>query len=94
VNRVLAEADQQATNGLAARSFLAWGQATDTPEPGDIVVLRRGGPAEGHVGFFLGLTGEGADQEVMVLGGNQDWTVSERAWPKRLVLGYRRAPTN
>jgi uncharacterized protein (TIGR02594 family) len=89
VNSVMAAVGETGTGSLAARAFLGWGTPTQDPHPGDVVVLRRGGPGEGHVGFFMGFTGEGRDRHMIVLGGNQDYSVSVRAYPLRSLLGYR-----
>jgi uncharacterized protein (TIGR02594 family) len=56
------------TRSAASRSFRIWGQKTDAPTPGDIVVFAdKGDDAHGHVGFFLAQD----DTRVLVLGGNQ-----------------------
>ena len=91
VNAVLATQGLRGTGSLGARSFLNWGAATQNPNPGDIVVLRRGNdPSEGHVGFYQGRT---ADGRIRVLGGNQGpgGAVTETTFASRDVLGYRRA---
>ncbi|MBD8599370.1 CHAP domain-containing protein [Pseudomonas sp. CFBP 8772] len=56
------------TQSARALSFKNWGEPTNSPRPGDIVVFQNvKSPNHGHVGFFL------ADQgsKVLVLGGNQ-----------------------
>lgn len=82
----------QATGGsdLRARDFLAYGSEVTKPEPGDIVILKRGGGGQGHVGFFQGFTGNG---DVRVLGGNQSNGVNTQTFKSRDVLGFRRAPS-
>lgn len=66
---------------LAARSYLRWGVSTDTPSPGDIMVFSRGDDGwSGHVGFYVA-TIEYKDQTYwVVLGGNQDNSVSYRLY--------------
>jgi uncharacterized protein (TIGR02594 family) len=90
VNAVLATQGLPGTGSLAARSFLNYGSATNTPDKGDIVVLRRGTNAgEGHVGFFSGFDPKG---NVQVTGGNQGNAVSTASFPRKDVLAFRRAP--
>lgn len=53
---------------VASRDFRTWGTKTDKPLLGDIAVFRdNDDDSRGHVGFFLGQTGD----HVYVLGGNQ-----------------------
>lgn len=90
VNSVLRNTGLDGTQSLAARSFLEWGTAVDTPQLGDIVVLSRGdNPAQGHVGFFKGFDENG---NILILGGNQGDTVSVASFSPDRLLGYRRAP--
>jgi len=88
VNAVLNEAGMEGTGKLNARSFLNFGQATDRPKVGDIVVLSRGDPNgwQGHVGFFHGFDDKG---NVLVLGGNQGDKVSIAPFKADQVLGFR-----
>jgi uncharacterized protein (TIGR02594 family) len=91
VNGVLGAQGIKGTGSLAARSFLNFGNATDNPKPGDIVVLGRGGdPSKGHVGFFQGYDANG---RILVLGGNQgaDGRVSVSAQNPANLLGFRTA---
>ncbi|VXC63581.1 TIGR02594 family protein [Sphingomonas sp. AX6] len=91
VNAVLATNGLPGTNSLAARSFLDYGTATNKPQMGDIVVLKRGSnQAQGHVGFYAGEQ----NGKVMVTGGNQGDAVSTAGFNRRDVLGFRRAPTD
>lgn len=96
VNAVLATNGLKGTGSMAARSFLNYGTATNSPQKGDIVVLSRGGDAsKGHVGFFEGFDKNG---NVRVLGGNQgkagQGAVGEATFNRSAVLGYRRAPAS
>lgn len=54
---------------LRARAWLNWGERTDRPELGDVLVFWRGHPdsASGHVGIYVGET----PHYYYVLGGNQ-----------------------
>lgn len=61
-----------ATGSASSGSFRCFGDATDTPRPGDIVVFKRVGDNDaclgrGHVGFFV----RDEVTHVTVLGGNQ-----------------------
>lgn len=89
VNATLGQMGVEGTGSLAARSFLDWGEGVDNPSPGDVVVLSRGEPGQGHVGFFHGYDPSG---RVRVLGGNQGDAVSVSAYDRGRVLGYRRNP--
>ena len=86
------------SKNLRARSWLAIGEVIDVEqaEPGfDVVIFKRGGKkqpgpdvinAPGHVGFYAGVEG----RNVLVLGGNQDNSVSIKRYPKSRLLGVRR----
>lgn len=69
-----------------SRDFLGWGYPLDEPEVGCIIVFARGNG--GHVGIVVG-----RDEKLnpLVLGGNQDDSVSIKAFPALAweVLGYR-----
>ena len=78
---------------LTARAFLDWGTpiyATDI-RYGDLVIFPRGNQGwQGHVGFYVGRyppTGEW-----IILGGNQDNTVSYALYKSSKALGIRRWP--
>jgi uncharacterized protein (TIGR02594 family) len=88
VNAVLATNGLPGTGSLSARSFLKYGESTDKPVPGDIVVSKRGTGAEGHVGFFQGTDAKG---NILVLGGNTGDKVGTEHIAPRNVLGFRRA---
>jgi uncharacterized protein (TIGR02594 family) len=69
-----------------ARDWLGWGQTLGVPRLGCVVVMSRGGdPNQGHVGFFLGTSGD----YVKVLGGNQHDAVSIANFKRADVLSYR-----
>lgn len=61
----------------------------------DVVIFKRGGGnqpgpdvinAPGHVGFYAGIQGK----DILVLGGNQNDTVSISGYAKSRLLGVRR----
>lgn len=88
VNFCISKAGGVPTSSALARSWLKWGVAVSTPEPGDIVVFSSSrGVSAGHVGFVY--KNRGAYLEV--LGGNQDNQVKISTYTKLRVLGYRRA---
>lgn len=89
VNATLAQAGFEGTGSNMARSFLDWGQPVATPQRGDIVVLERGEPPFGHVGFFDGYNDDGT---IRILGGNQGDAVNVSGYDPGRVLGFRRAP--
>lgn len=52
----------------ASKDFRTWGEATETPLVGDLVVfVNDSDHNRGHVGFYLGQTGD----RLLLLGGNQ-----------------------
>lgn len=87
VNWSLAQVGIAGTASALARSWLAWGEALETPVPGCITVLWRDDPTswKGHVGFFL----REDEEHVYLLGGNQLEQVREHFYPKATVLAYR-----
>ncbi len=85
-NWVLKQLGVTGTGSAAARSWLRWGAALDEPLSGCIVVLKRGKPPSGHVGFFVRKTPDGL---IKVLGGNQSDCVKVSSYREADVLGYR-----
>lgn len=73
------------TNSAAARSWLTWGETLKEPRVGCVVVLRRGAPPSGHVGFVIGFDAT----TLSVLGGNQGDKVKISHYRRQDVLGYR-----
>lgn len=91
-NSVIQANGGQGTGSLMARSFLEWGEPTNEPKEGDVVVLSRGNsPVFGHVGFYAGKTSDG---KIKILGGNQNNEVNITAYSSNRLLGYRKAPTS
>lgn len=80
------QAGLRGTRSAAARSWLDWGTAVDLPQEGDIVILKRGNPPSGHVGFFV----KSAGDIIYVLGGNQSDQVKVSGYKRGDLLGYRR----
>lgn len=90
VNAVLNAEGTKGTGKLNARSFMKWGVEVTDPSEGDVVVFWRESKSswKGHVGFFAGYDDEG---DILVLGGNQNDSVSIKSYPKERLLGFRRA---
>lgn len=87
VNFCVQKAGVQGTRSKAARSWIEWGRPSEFV-PGAIVVLKRGAPPKGHVGFFVG-----ADNgRIQLLGGNQADRVSIASFDASIVLACRTAP--
>lgn len=82
---------------LVAKSFLDWGEEVeDEPRVGDVVVFPRGRRAwQGHVGFFVTsyMDAEGKVYYV-ILGGNQNNTVSYKVYEERKAISVRRWPSD
>lgn len=89
VGAVLARCGLQGTGSLLARSYESWGRPVrlEEAQPGDIVVLSRGQPWQGHVAFFDQQVGD----KVYLLGGNQGDQVNITAYPVARVVAVRRA---
>lgn len=85
VSWVLEQAGVRSTRSAASRSYLKWGREIEHPIPGCIVVLRRGAPPSGHVGFYVRSDGN----RIVLLGGNQSNRVCEQSYPISDVIGYR-----
>lgn len=86
VNFCVTKSGHKGTNRANARSWLEWGRPIETPEPGCIAVFMRGDhPAQGHVGFVVGVVGD----DLLILGGNQGNAVSIHRYPRSRLLGLR-----
>jgi uncharacterized protein (TIGR02594 family) len=95
VNSVLTEIGVDSTKSLMARSYLEWGVATDKPSPGDIMVFSRGNSGwKGHVGFYVATVEYKGSNYWIVLGGNQDNSVSYKLYKENYWrhLGTRTLP--
>ena len=89
MNMILRKAGGKGTHSRAARSFLSFGKKLDSPRVGAIVIFRRGGPNNGHVGIVRGTDGAG---NLIVISGNHGNKVQESRYPKSRVLGYMMPP--
>ena len=87
VNWCYKQAGIKGTNSAAARSWLNWGKELKQPVEGCVVVLKRGAPPSGHVGFFVRQEGN----LIYVLGGNQSDQVKVSAYKATDVLSYRQS---
>jgi len=87
VGAILAECGLQGTGNLMARSYSRWGMNVPLRDakPGDVVVIERGPPPAGHVGFFV----RWSDDNVILRGGNQRDTVNEAAFPAARIVVIR-----
>lgn len=84
-NFCVTEAGFTGTNSALARSWESWGKSAPALAPGVIVVLSRGDPPKGHVGFFVGMDGD----RVRLLGGNQGNRVSIASYDANRVIARR-----
>jgi uncharacterized protein (TIGR02594 family) len=91
VGSVLGSLSIPHTGKLNARSYETWGTSVSIQSavPGDVVVLWRGSPTswQGHVGFFVGFSGD----SVIIRGGNQGNKVSDAKYPRNRIVAIRRA---
>jgi len=77
------------SKSLSARSWLMIGTAVDiglARSEVDVVVLKRGVPPQGHVGWFAGRE----NGHVLICGGNQANGVTVASFPADQVIGVRR----
>lgn len=85
VNFCITKSGLVGTNSAMARSWLNWGQESSSFVPGCVVVLKRGDPPKGHVGFYVGMDGD----NVRILGGNQSDSVNIASYKKNNVIAKR-----
>lgn len=86
VNFCIQGAGLAGTRSKMARSWATWGVEADALAPGCIVVLERGAPPSGHVGFYVG----SEDGRVRLLGGNQGNRVGIASFEASRVIAKRR----
>ena len=88
INWVAKVSGYEYTDKLDARSWLTVGEHITNPETGDIAVLWRESKDswKGHVGIFL----RKDNNNIWLLGGNQNNMVKAQPYPASRVLGYRR----
>jgi uncharacterized protein (TIGR02594 family) len=87
VNFCVTRSGNSGTNSALARSWTNWGVNSDQLVPGCIVVIARGGPTTGHVGFYAGRDSKG---DIQLLGGNQHDSVNISSFPRATILGQRK----
>jgi uncharacterized protein (TIGR02594 family) len=85
VGAMLSRSGYRPSGSLMARSYLEWGARLDKPRLGCVVVLKRGAPPAGHVGFAVEWNGA----TVKILGGNQSDAVSVATFSRASIIGYR-----
>jgi uncharacterized protein (TIGR02594 family) len=85
VNFCVTQAGFIGTNSKSARSWLEWGVEAEDFLPGCVVVLNRGEPPKGHVGFYVGRE----SGRIRLLGGNQGDKVSIASYDADRVVGRR-----
>ena len=90
INFVLDKAGYYTTNSLQASSYHNYGMRVQSPEPGDVVLLKRTGGSGRHVAFFVGYYTENGVRYIQLLGGNQDNEVNITSYPIELVMDIRR----
>lgn len=91
INAGLEDLGVAGTNSFLAKSFATFGQPTNSPKPGDIVVfepLTRG--ATGHVGLY---GGKNPDGSISVFGGNQSNKAQWSNFSPDQVVSYRELGT-
>lgn len=77
---------------LTARAFLDWGEATDDPQMGDVVVFPRGNQGwQGHVGFYVKEQVIDGVLYYYILGGNQKNSVRVDLYRADRAIGIRKA---
>lgn len=84
VNFCVKEAGIKGTNSAGARSWEDWGEELKQPIIGCIAVFKRTGG--GHVGFYIGSE---EDNNILLLGGNQDNKVCIERRTTENLLSYR-----
>lgn len=76
---------------LLARSFMQWGTEVVIPKRGDVVILKRGNYSwQGHVGFYYETIVENDKKYYVILGGNQNDSISYEKFPVKSVVSIRR----
>lgn len=86
VGAMLERAGLKGTGALTARSYLTWGKPLKKPQPGAIMVFKRGNSSwQGHVAFYV--TQDATHYHV--LGGNQGNAVSIAKYKKEDLIGIR-----
>jgi uncharacterized protein (TIGR02594 family) len=84
VNYCITKSGLVGTNSKLARSWAEWGVDNER-QPGSVVVVERGSPPQGHVGFFVGMD----DSRIRLLGGNQGDQVGIASYDAARVVAVR-----
>lgn len=89
VGAILKRAGLPSSGSLLARSYSQYGNRVQLKDalPGDIVVLSRGEPWQGHVGFYAGHD----SSTITLLGGNQNNEVNYTKYGLNRIVEIRRA---
>lgn len=92
VNTILEQQGYPTTNSLLARSFTDYGEPVfGDPEPGDIVVLRRGTEGwQGHVGIYLDTKVRNGKTYYVLISGNDDDSVRIGQFNANRLITIRR----
>ncbi len=85
VNFCVEHSGVKGTDSKLARSWLNWGVEAPDFVPGCVVILKRGNPPKGHVGFYVGREAG----RIRLLGGNQTDKVSIASFDADRVIGRR-----
>lgn len=85
VNFCVRNAGLEGTDSKMARSWMDWGSDAAGFTPGCVVILKRGAPPLGHVGFFVGTEGG----RIRLLGGNQSNRVGIASFDADKVIARR-----
>lgn len=88
VGGILESVGIKSSRSASARSYSRWGQPLRKPILGCVVVFWRGSPTSytGHVGFVVGTD---ANDNLMVLGGNQGDAVNIKPFDRARALDFR-----
>lgn len=88
INFICVQSGIRGTGELNARSWLKWGEETDLPLPGHVVVFWRESRKswKGHVGLYI----RERDGKIWTLGGNQNNKVEISPYAVDRVLSVRR----
>lgn len=89
VNWCVERAGLRGTRSAAARSWLDWGRALDTPRLGCLCVFWRGDHDDGETGHVAFYVADAPPSGLWVCGGNQNNMVSIATYQQSKLLGLR-----
>lgn len=94
INWIAIKGGYEHSGKLTARSWLEQGEEVTDPQLGDLAIFWREHPNswKGHVGLFVNCLQD--DKSIHCLGGNQNNSVSIKAYSKKRLLGFRRLRKN